>query len=1686
VLAPTVLNRRVRKTPINQIGVVCTNITVSPTKTKKSKQQTKRFSFEPHLAGASSGSFETHAPRCHPKSSTCRGSNSARLSFIRSATWIALALISALNVFAAANFQQLPYTDPFPPAATPGNTNYCQPSSSVILNVNTVGVALPFTRALPTDWQSGLGAITIEFWMKQKPWTGPNNQSTDNPDGMILHGPGFVAEANFQWGTAGTHGAIIFTFSQVKGGAFVAKRPIVIMLEQSDQQWHHYAATYDLRTVRTYRDGELIDEKWLDNNTDRIGPIEDDPGNIFANALEVGTATGIPGGRAFQRGFLDSVRVSNVALSPWQVRRNFENARIYTMTLYVAAGAADSGLGTQASPTSLRTALSQVGANTKIILQAGTYSGSDFQVTRAALGKRDHCLITGADGSAPAIISGGTPTLSGASYVYLRNITFSSDAGTALSVNNATGVVVDSCRLSGTQKGLVASGSSKISIQNCIVNVSNIGLQLANSANSIVRNNTVVNGTVGIQFDSGSSSASVLNNLMSGQGSASLIVNNGAQQWYRGNGNLYNPASGTAAIVNGASYSTAQVRDKSFAQAWYNFDKADASDNNWRRIGYAAESQSMAFAPVFVDAANGDFRLLSTLGNALDAGAEHTFQRTIISPAYDSLGTPRPQGNGYDVGAFEGMGAAYALFVLNQDFTTSAGVYKSDGTLVKTLFSARRMFAGTNVVFWNGLDDNNQIAPASTYTIKMIAHNVQYVWENVVGNSSVPNCGESVHNGFEPIKAMTFNGTTAFYTSGYNENHLELNRFDTSNPNKLTKIFGPKTLITTDSITDVAADGSNLYAMNSATVSVYSQSGLNVIRTVGTGGGNSHVEAQRNGNLLFVSKKSQNTITIYDKNTGSQTGSISVSQPDDLSVTASGDLWVISGTSAIRYSVNAGGGTVAQTISGFGNPIAIACSPVDGTVLVADASTWQVKAFNSGGSLIWTHGQAGGFANGPRVTSDKFYWVFQDQNKWFTTTFLQFQPDGTWWVGDTFLSRSLHFNMNRQLLHEIDYQPHTYLGSVDVNNGSRVFNRFTEYNVDYSKPPQQAWTITNFWGYGLQTDCFGMEDGICSPITMNNGRTYALSYSTGSPNNGWRRRVVELTANGLRLTLSPDVGSYGRITKDGSLYGQTGNGTQTYWRKSFAGFDGNGDPQWNGQETLATANVGNGFLTSDPASDRFPLLTTSDIVVVYDSSRRTENTVLPHPGGSGFHLGGVKRGSNTWLWKAMPTFGPMDGKGGCDSWVEYGGNYHMVSGRNIFAGFHGEFFQDAGQAGQFMHYYDNGLFVGQFGQPLLFGVVVNPSGGSGNNFNPALVEVGADLFLYHNDEPGRGSHRWKTVGASDIRELSSSITIGLPPMTNNPPPGTNTNTVALPTVTVNATLPSAAEGGATGLFTISRDSIAASSLTVNFTVAGGATAGSDYQSLGTSATIPAGALFTNVTITAIDDATVESTETVGLTLNASANYTVGSPASATVSIIDNDAAAGLPDVVVLGVSATPANPAPGQQVLFTATIKNQGATATPATTIVGVGFYVNGGTVTSWVTKPQLQPGETATLTANDGMAGPYWNATTGNNTVVAVVDDVNRFSETIENNNSMTLALPVGVTNTPPPTVSLRPNGSQLVISWNSVVGKTYQVCYKTAMTNATWMPLVPQVTATGSNTSYTHTPPAGSPQRFYNVRVF
>jgi hypothetical protein len=105
----------------------------------------------------------------------------------------------------------------------------------------------------------------------------------------------------------------------------------------------------------------------------------------------------------------------------------------------------------------------------------------------------------------------------------------------------------------------------------------------------------------------------------------------------------------------------------------------------------------------------------------------------------------------------------------------------------------------------------------------------------------------------------------------------------------------------------------------------------------------------------------------------------------------------------------------------------------------------------------------------------------------------------------------------------------------------------------------------------------------------------------------------------------------------------------------------------------------------------------------------------------------------------------------------------------------------------------------------------------------------------------------------------------------------------------------------------------------------------------------------------------------------------------------------LPDVVVDSVAVSPPNPTPGQKVSFSAVVRNLGPVATPAGVPVGVGYFVDGAYQTWGSVNGPLAPGASATV----GTQGATWSATAGNHTVTAAADDVNRFAESNENNNS-------------------------------------------------------------------------------------
>ncbi|MFI7275132.1 CARDB domain-containing protein [Streptomyces sp. NPDC049879] len=107
-----------------------------------------------------------------------------------------------------------------------------------------------------------------------------------------------------------------------------------------------------------------------------------------------------------------------------------------------------------------------------------------------------------------------------------------------------------------------------------------------------------------------------------------------------------------------------------------------------------------------------------------------------------------------------------------------------------------------------------------------------------------------------------------------------------------------------------------------------------------------------------------------------------------------------------------------------------------------------------------------------------------------------------------------------------------------------------------------------------------------------------------------------------------------------------------------------------------------------------------------------------------------------------------------------------------------------------------------------------------------------------------------------------------------------------------------------------------------------------------------------------------------------------------------------PDLQVLGIDHSPANPAVGAQVSFTVRVNNRGTTATNATTVT----RLTAGTTTLNTNTPSIAAGATATVSVNG-----TWTATSGGATLTATADATNTVAETNENNNVLSRAIVVG-----------------------------------------------------------------------------
>jgi len=112
----------------------------------------------------------------------------------------------------------------------------------------------------------------------------------------------------------------------------------------------------------------------------------------------------------------------------------------------------------------------------------------------------------------------------------------------------------------------------------------------------------------------------------------------------------------------------------------------------------------------------------------------------------------------------------------------------------------------------------------------------------------------------------------------------------------------------------------------------------------------------------------------------------------------------------------------------------------------------------------------------------------------------------------------------------------------------------------------------------------------------------------------------------------------------------------------------------------------------------------------------------------------------------------------------------------------------------------------------------------------------------------------------------------------------------------------------------------------------------------------------------------------------------------------------LPDLVVTNISWSPVSPNEGSVVTFSATIKNQGTGASPGDVWQSVVFMVDGVTKSLDMRMVSIPVGQFIIVTSN----GYTWTVTSGNHTISALVDDVNRIAESDEYNNTLTTGMDI------------------------------------------------------------------------------
>lgn len=765
---------------------------------------------------------------------------------------------------------------------------------------------------------------------------------------------------------------------------------------------------------------------------------------------------------------------------------------------------------------------------------------------------------------------------------------------------------------------------------------------------------------------------------------------------------------------------------------------------------------------------------------------------------------------------------------------SSAGVFDSNGILVRTLWSAIANHANVDnpEAEWDGTLDDLSVAPTGTYTIKVLEHNTNYTWEGVIGNTSPDHSTLYYHNEAGQIQGMGITDAgEMYYTHGFDERWSVAHVTTTADPNTTDILFTNWGFRFTAAVMHaVCTDGTRAYfalapvgdltrsevsIVNCVThTNVALSPGYAVYTSADGAPANtwniSGIAVQKSGPVLAVARAGKGEIWTVDKTTGATFNKYPALLATPYFVATSpttGDLWVIYGdrSTATKLTMDSSGvlTTTGVTITGLSDGLALAVSPDGTTLLIVDGgASQQVKAFNTSDGSVkaafgtgGAFGDAGGYATSPAVTDTKFMFAM---TMGFAgggpQSYIAFQADGSFWLGDPGNCRNLHFSSGNSptLLQTVSWIPSFYSCRVCMNDPTRVFSGWLEWKIDYSLPlaiGNGSWYLANNWAYGVATTDYDQYNALRWVATLSNGRTYATTIRATNPFPTFVRNVVELRTTGLYDTGFLVAGYTGFDENWNNFFinaagpGQSGS----VQLNPMIGFDGSGTPLWQFFWGPDIQNPLARYITTQVLPATFPTL--DDDILGGPNPRQVSSLgnglwpIYERGTQTGYRLGGIEATTGLVKFSAHPvnpgTFGghgqkylffpepPFFPIGNSTAGFNHAGFITYLPGAtDFFTCCKGEGWGN-NQTNVWQHWHESGLMLGTFGVaapyfaansvsfPPPYDGLTDPAPAvastsfkglaemSGNSFEGAVVSVGGAYYLYENDEWYHGGmHRW--------------------------------------------------------------------------------------------------------------------------------------------------------------------------------------------------------------------------------------------------------------------------------------------------------------------------------------------------------